>query len=141
MSEYHRAEKILTSELPVPKLPQPRSTHTHEHDLVKEHGVVPSMASPGLAGIFTASAHPRHARHEIASLSPQSREIACETRQSEDISLSFIGGLWGAIENPQTPHIRRPDAEPRYRFEGENVPGAMIDWSMACRYLAALCLV
>lgn len=139
MAEYHRAETILTSNLPSPKLP--RSYASYDNDLAEGHNEAGLMASSEREEAHLTSTRPRHSRNRSPTLSGHSRDASQRQWQCEDDTASFTGGLWGALERPSDSYVGKLDTAADNRIEVESVRGAMIDWSMACRYLATLCLV
>lgn len=135
MAEYHRAETVLTSSLPSPKLPRLHAQQGNNDRLDD--------------GRPTPLKNNRADPHETPSLpnNPRDKDSAFSLKPSQgppwqwnaDTSLSFAGGLWKAIERTPSPKIG--NAETSNRNESEPPRLIMVDWSMACRYLATLCLV
>ena len=141
MADYHRAETILTSKLPSPKLPHSHASYDNDNDngLAEGDDEAAPMASPKPAGVHLTST--RYLRNRSPTLSVHLKDASQRQRQREDNISSLTGGLWRALERPSDSYIGKLNTGADNRIEGESTRGAMIDWSMACRYLATLCLV
>jgi anaphase-promoting complex subunit 6 len=140
MAEYNRAETILTSRLPSPKLPRLHSRQTRSID-DRYDEAHPTAFSRQRTGTPTASTiHLNPPDRSLSRSAGHKEGLHSPWQLNESTLSSFPGGLWGAIAG--TPSLRNaPDVTSRERAESQFSGGAMVDWSMACRYLAALCLV
>lgn len=140
MAEYHRAETILTSKLPPPKLPPLHSRQMH-NTADRVNGAVPTASTRQWTGTPTASTVDLGPSDRNLSPSDGHKQGLRSPRQLDESTISsFAGGLWGAVA--RTPNFKSGlDVEAENRAELAYSGGTMVDWSMACRYLATLCLV
>lgn len=137
MGHYLRAEKILTGPLPPSRMPR----------LGGEQRDVEGEEPGGARG----SGKQREGMRDFSMIGPRPGGVAEEDEEDEeeddgegpedqtwigDLMRNTKGGLWGALNS-----VGRQGQARRMTFGPKSGGEALTEWSMPCKYLAALCMV
>jgi hypothetical protein len=151
MGHYLRAEKILTGPLPPSRMPRLGSVVKGDEEVDEVEGRAgeePGRGKRKDVGMrdFSMIAGPRNRLNE-AQEDVEDDEVQHEDEDEEEGDQSWIGdlmkntrgGLWGALNSVgDKGQARRTGfGVTSDRSGGE----ALTEWSMPCKYLAALCMV
>ena len=152
MGHYLRAEKILTGPLPPSRMPRLWSSHEVDEEVDEVQGRAGGEAGEGkgkAVGMrdFSMIAGPRdrmdgaHGDAEGEEAEDEDEEDDDEGDQSwiGDLMKNTRGGLWGALNSVGGKGQARRTG---FRMTSDRSGGeALTEWSMPCKYLAALCMV
>lgn len=140
---YGRAERILMGTLPPPRMPEAAAATTSDEDAVFERNGRGKGKAPAAGRVFAADDHDGDdAQH--ASPAAAATAAANDSWMSEMVRQNK-GGLWDALgEAAEVDGGGQGDgaaAAPAARSVLKKGNARMVDWSMPCRYLAALSMV
>lgn len=140
MGHYLRAEKILTGPLPPSRMPRLGNNERDGEDAaasLKSKGKGKGRA--GLRDFSMMGSFPRG-----AGIPEDDEDVDDEEDEGQDEDQTWIGdlmrntkgGLWGALNS-----LGRAGQARRTGFGQRGAGEALTEWSMPCKYLAALCMV
>lgn len=139
MADYRRAEAILTSPLPSPQLPHPLPAWQADLLLNNDKSLAPHTSQ-----VFTQATKlwdDRHLPFHSHDASSTFDETAAASERENRPYTAITGGLGGAIQSSLNVNAPGYESDFASRQFVRSPGGPMVDWSMACRYLATLCLV
>ena len=138
MGHYLRAEKILTGSLPPSRMPRlggaGGDAEPDDHIDMKGKGKSrPGLQEFSMIGPFRKVGAGEDEDEEQDDDDDEERE---DQTWIGDLMRNTKGGLWGALNS-----VGRAGQTRRTGFGQKSGGEALTEWSMPCKYLAALCMV
>jgi hypothetical protein len=127
MGHYLRAEKILTGPLPPSQMPRlSQDSQVEEAEKGKDRVSMRGMAD------FSMNMPRRSSEEDI----DEDEDGGEDQSWIGDLMKNTNGGLWGALTS-----VNDREKGARRMFSKKEKGAALTEWSMPCKYLAALCMV